>query len=198
MKLHIDESVPPVAVPYSASSSIHHEKLIIEEIKVLDALDLVEPPKGPTPWVNRNVMAWKPGGYRFCQDMRAANKAIKRTRHILPTVDDILAKVSGAKWFSVLDMNSAFNQLELEEASRYITVFPTPLGLRQWKVLFFGVNCASEIFHNAIGEVLRDLPGVLHAIDDICVFGKTREEHDANYARLMRRLEEINLTTQQK
>ena len=198
VKLHIDESVPPVAVPYSASSSIHHEKLIIEEIKVLDALDLVEPPKGPTPWVNRNVMAWKPGGYRFCQDMRAANKAIKRTRHILPTVDDILAKVSGAKWFSVLDMNSAFNQLELEEASRYITVFPTPLGLRQWKVLFFGVNCASEIFHNAIGEVLRDLPGVLHAIDDICVFGKTREEHDANYARLMRRLEEINLTTQQK
>jgi len=198
VKLHIDKSVPPVAVPYSAGSSIHFEKLIIEEVKVLDALDLTEPVKGPTPWVNRAVVAWKPGGYRYCLDMRAANKAIRRTRHILPTIDDILARVAGAQWFSVLDMNSAFHQLELDEDSRYITVFSTPIGLRQWKVLFFGVNCASEVFHNVIGMELRGLPGVIHAIDDICVFGKTLEEHDANFDGLMQRLKKINLTTQQK
>lgn len=40
-------------------------------------------------------------------DMRCANKAIKRERHIIPTTDDILQATQGAKWFTKMDMNSA-------------------------------------------------------------------------------------------
>lgn len=37
--------------------------------------------------------------------MRQANKAIKRERHITPTLDDIIAELSGATVFSKYDMN---------------------------------------------------------------------------------------------
>ena len=198
IKLHIDKSVPPVAVPYRVNSSIHLEQKFIEEVKTLDALGLTEPPSGPTDWVNMAVMALKPNGdYRLALDMRNANKAIKRVRYNLPTVDDILHRISGSTWFSILDLNSAFHQLELDESCRYITVFSTPLGPRQMTRLFFGVNCATEIFHNAIANGVGDCPGVIVAIDDLCVHGKTLEEHDNNLLRLQQRLDELNLTVQE-
>jgi hypothetical protein len=66
----------------------------------------------------------------------------------------------------------------LDESSRYITVFNTPIGLKQWKVLFFGLKIASEAFHNALRNALRDLEGVLNAIDDILVYAPTKALHD--------------------
>ena len=102
-------------------------------------------------------MALKPNGdYQLALDMRNANKAIKRVRFNLRSVDDILHQVSGATWFSVLDLNSAFHQLELDESCRYITVFTTPLGPRQMTRLLFGVNCATEIFPHEIENGVGD------------------------------------------
>ena len=197
VKLHIDKSIPPVAVPYRVNSSVHLEQKFIEE--TYDALGLTEPPAGPTEWLSVAVMALKPNGdYRLALDMRNANKAIKRVRFNLPSVDDILHRVSGATWFSVLDLNSAFHQLELDESCRYITFFSTPLGPRQMTRLFFGVNCATEIFHHEIENGVGDCPGVIVAIDDLCVHGKTLEEHDNNLLNLERRLKELNLTIQEE
>ncbi|KAK9739756.1 hypothetical protein QE152_g8714 [Popillia japonica] len=41
---------------------------------------------------------------RICVDMRAANKAIKRTRNIAPTTDDIIAQLNGSTVFSKIDV----------------------------------------------------------------------------------------------
>ena len=51
----------------------------------------------------------KPNGQiRLCLDSRDLNKAIKRHHHPMPTVDEILAKLGGAKLFSKLDASSAY------------------------------------------------------------------------------------------
>ena len=55
--------------------------------------------------------------------MRAANRAIKRVRHPIPTVDDAALDLNGAKVFSKLDLSQAFHQLELSPQSRNITTF---------------------------------------------------------------------------
>ena len=57
----------------------------------------------------------KPDEIRICVDMRMPNKANKRTRHIMPTVDDILMRLNEATVFSKLDLNSGYHQLELDE-----------------------------------------------------------------------------------
>ena len=50
--------------------------------------------------------------------MTQANKAIKRVRHVIPTLDELRYDLNVAKVFSKLDLNKGFFQLELDEESR--------------------------------------------------------------------------------
>lgn len=103
--------------------------------------------------------------------MKEPNKAIKRERHITPTLEDILADLNGAVMFSVLDLNHGYYQLELHKSSRFITTFSTHLGLRRYKRLFFGVNSASEVFQDQIRQTPTGLEGVINASNAILVWG---------------------------
>ena len=198
IKLHIDTAVRPVAQPHRRISHPFRELAeaqIYEHIKA----DVIEPAVGPTPWINNLLFVKKPppapeNSYRICIDMREANRAILRERHLIPTIDDLLAVVSEAKWFSVIDLNQAFHQLELHPDSRYITTFSTHIGLFRYKRLFFGLNAAPEIFHNVLRVLIAHLRGVLNSSDDILVFGPTKKEHDENLAALMQLLKERNVT----
>ena len=53
--------------------------------------------------------------------MRAANKAIKRERHSTPTLTELVNILNGSVDYSKVDLNQAYNQLEIAEESRYIT-----------------------------------------------------------------------------
>ena len=112
----------------------------------------------------------------------------------MPTMDDIINDLNGAKVFSKLDLNHGYHQLEIHPDSRHITTFSTHVGLRRYKRLSFGINAASEIFQNAIQQVLSGIHGVRNISDDIIVFGRTVQEHDNRLEQVMARLKEYNLT----
>ena len=119
------------------------------KIKELEDADIIEKIEGPTPWVSQIVVVPKPkdpSSIRMCIDMREANKAIMRERHITPTLDDILCDLNEAKIFSKLDLNQGYHQIELHPESRYVTTFSTHLGLRRFKRLNFGISSAAEMF----------------------------------------------------
>ena len=123
-------------------------------------MDVIEKVEGPTPWVSNLVVASKPNNpkdIRLCVDMRKANQAIKRERHVTPTIDDIILELNGSTMFSKVDLNKGFHQLVLSEESRNMTTFPTHVGLRRYKRLNFGVSCAPEIFQNEIRQALEGL-----------------------------------------
>ena len=82
---------------------------------------------------------------RLCVDMRLANQAIKRERHPMPTLDELIEDMNSASMFSTLDLTAGYHQFVRDEASRYVTAFSTHVGLRRYKRLMFGVNAASEI-----------------------------------------------------
>ncbi|PFX34364.1 Retrovirus-related Pol polyprotein from transposon opus [Stylophora pistillata] len=54
----------------------------------------------------------------------------------------------------------------------------------------FGINAASEIFQNAIKEILTGLPGCQNISDDIVVYGKTQKKHDENLRGVLERLQQ--------
>lgn len=195
VRLHIDESVPPVAQS-SRRVPFHVRKDLEEQIRKDEESGVIEKPTGPTPWVSNVVVVPKKdtGRVRVCVDMRQANKAILRVRHIQPTVNEIIHDLNGATVFSKLDLNQGYNQLELAPESRYITTFTTHLGLRQFTRLSFGVSSAAEIFQNAISEALSGINGVLNISDDILVYGKTQKEHDDSLEKTFQRLREKGLT----
>ena len=190
IKLHIDPDVKPKQQPHRCIP-FHVRKDVETELKRLEELDIIEPVTGPTPWMSPIVVVPKSSGQvRICVDMREENKAVKREKHLMPTIDDLLADLNGATVFSKLDVSSGYHQLELAPESHHITTFSTHVGLQRYKRLMFGINAASEIFQNAIEEILTGLPGCKNISDNIILFRKTHREHDENLRGVLQRLQQ--------
>ena len=96
-----------------------------EKVKQLEKEGTIEDvTEEPTSCLNPLVIVPKgEHNIRICVDMRAANKAIARTRYPTPTVDDLFVKLKDSKFFPKLDMVPAFRQIELDQDSRFITAF---------------------------------------------------------------------------
>ena len=192
VKLHIDPEIQPKQQSHRRIP-FHIRKDVEKELQRLEDLDVIERVEGPTPWVSPIVVVpKKTGEIRLCVDMREANKAVKREKHLMPTLDELITDLNGATVFSTLDLTSGYHQLELEPESRHITTFSTHVGLRRYKRLMFGINAASEIFQNSIAELLTGLPGCNNISDDIIVYGRDVREHDENLNRVLTRLREHN------
>ena len=167
------------------------------ELEKLLEHDIIERVNIATPWVNPIVTPPKPNNpeeIRLCVDMRQANEAIVRERHPIPTIEDVLHQVNGAKVFSKLDLIKGYHQLTLDEESRPITTFVTHKGLFRYKRLSFGINTESEIFQNEIQKLLVDIPGAVNISDDVIIYSKTNEEHDQILELVLERFRERNLT----
>eukprot|EP00794_Sanderia_malayensis_P000683 gene683-biopygen1108 len=195
VKLNVDENVPPVSQP-QRRIPFHIRKKVEEAVKDLESQGIIErvPDSQPTPWVSAIVaVPKKDGNVRICVDMRAANTAIKRVRHLIPTVEDVSLELNGAKFFSKLDLSQAYHQLELHPDSRYITTFSTHIGLYRYTRLNFGTNASAEIFQNTLQQHLQGLDGVKNIADDIIVYASTREQHDNALRQCLKRLSEKGL-----
>ena len=175
--LHVDPQCEPVAQPVRRIPFGYKDK-ITQLLERLVAKDIIEPVEGVgSRWVSPIVIVPKSNGeVRMCIDMRQANKAIVRERHPIPTVQEMLVEMNGAKVFSKLDLRQGFFQCELEPGSRDVTTFVTHMGLFRMKRLSMGVTSAPECFQYAIQKVLNGLAGVLNMADDIVVFGRDAQE----------------------
>ena len=193
-KLHVDESVQPIAQKLRASPFGLREK-IEQKLEELVNHDIIEPVEGPTPWVSPVVIVPKPSGdIRLCVDMRRANQAIVRKHHPIPTVDDVLYQLNGSTVFSKLDLRWGFHQIELEEQSRKITTFITHKGLFRYKRLMFGISSAPELYQHTIQQVLEGCEGAYNIHDDIIIHVRTVEEHDVRLRKTFERIQEKGLT----
>ena len=193
LKLNIDESVkpviqPPRRVPFSARAMVE------KKLKELEEQDIIEKVDEPTVWLSPVHIVKQSDKVRMVVDMSIANKAIMRNRRVLPTPEEVFCELDGAQFFSKIDLNSAYHQIELHPESRYITTFATHVGNYRHKTLFFGCNAASDEFDRCVQGKLVGLRGVKCIADDILVFGKTIEEHDSNLEALLMRLLEAGLT----
>ena len=103
------------------------------------------------------------------------------TPWVSPTV--VVAKKDGR-----LDLSQAYHQLELEEASRYITTFSTRVSLFRYKRLNYGANAVAEIFQFILQQQLQGLSGVKNTADDVILYRQTREEQDMNLDKCLQRL----------
>ncbi|GFN83090.1 Zinc knuckle domain containing protein [Plakobranchus ocellatus] len=166
-----------------------------------EEMGVIEKATGPTPWVSPLVIVPKPKNpdeIRVFVDMRAPNTAIRREKHNTPTLNELSITLADAKYFIKIDLNQGYNQLELNEESRYITTFATHRGLYRYKRLNFGVNNAAEIFQEVIRQTLNGLSGVINVSDDILVYGKSKEVHNQNLRKVLERLRSKNLTLNKK
>ncbi|CAF1025218.1 unnamed protein product, partial [Brachionus calyciflorus] len=200
LKLHIDETVKPVQAK-PRHKPFHLREAIDKQIQSKLEQDLIEEVVGePTDWLSETVVTAKKGTseIRICTDMKAANKAIKRERYEMPNAEDIIYKTNGMKVFSLVDLISAFEQIELHPKSRYISRFRTHKGIFQNKRLFFGISAAPEIFHQILSKILEGIVNCQNAIDDILIMTVDESENYDVVNKVLQILLEHGLTVNPK
>ena len=168
LKIPIDAEVQPVAQPITRVP-YHLRAKLTNKLKELVELDIIEKVSGPSTWVSPVEVAPKPTG-----DIN--NMAVKRERYPIPTIDEVLQDLNQSKFFSKLDLFSAYHQIELAPESRDITTFGTHDGLYRYKWLMFGISCAPEMYQKVVREVLQDCEGAHNILDDVIVHGQSAEQ----------------------
>ena len=191
--LETDPTVTPVISP-SARIPLAMKNKVKDELDRLEKADIITKVDEPTSWCSRMLVATKKSGkLRVCIDPRPLNKALKRERYPIPTMDDILPQLTKSKFFSKLDLSNAYWHVRLDEDSSKLTTFQTPYGRYRWKRLPFGTSVSSEIFQKRLDQALEGLEGVIGVSDDIIVHGETEEEHDRNLMNLLKLCRKIGL-----
>jgi transposase InsO family protein len=190
-ELKPQESAGNKAFPAVPDVLIHFEARLEE----MQKQDIIEDVLKPARWVSG--MSLVPKGeedFRLVVNMKGPNRAITRMFYRLPTIDDMRVKLAGAKFFSKLDISSAFYHLVLDEESRELTTFQTETGLKRFKRLMFGVNCAPELFQQIMETKLKGIEGVIIFIDDVLIFAHSLDELRNRSEQVIAALERNNLT----
>ena len=68
--------------------------------------------------------------------------------------------------------------------------FNTPVRRYRFTRLAFGMNSAQDVFQKEVDQTYEGLVGVDEVVDDILVYGKDREDHDAKLEAVLRRTRE--------
>ena len=152
-------------------------------------------------WVSPPVFVPKGGNVndiRICLDMRRVNEAIQRSRHPIPTIDELLMDMNGSTVVSKLDLKWGFHQIELAPESRDIITFVTHKGLYRYKRRLFGVSSAPEEYQPILQQVLQGCEGTKVIADDIIVFARDVKEHRRRLEKVLETLCKRNLTLNSK
>ncbi len=104
-----------------------------------------------------------------------------------------MAQFANAKYFSKLDASSGFWQLKLNDASSKLCSFNTPYGRYCFLRLPFGIASAPEVYHKTVYMIYEHMDGVDTSMDDIIVWGASKEEHDARLRRVLEATRSANL-----
>lgn len=121
----------------------------------------------------------KDGSNRVCVDYRKLNGMVLKDAFPIPVVDDVLAKLQAAQWFSVMDLENGFFHVPIQEESKKYTAFVTKKGLYEFNRTPFGFCNSPAVFIRFVNYVFQPLinENVLQLyMDDIIVHGKTAEE----------------------
>ena len=131
---------------------------MLQEIKqhLSEMLDRGVIRESSSPWSSPLVFARKASGaLRLCLDLRAINKRTIKDAYYLPRINETLDSLSGSKFFSCLDLEAGYWQIEIEEEHKQRTAFSAaPLGFFEYNRMPFGATNGPAIFQRLMEECL--------------------------------------------
>lgn len=126
---------------------------------------------------------------RLCIDFRDLNKIVIPQAQPFPLIEDLMEKTRNCKFYTTLDINSAFWAIPLRIEDRMKTGFVTQEGHFQWTCLPFGLKTSPAIFQRILSNILRKYnltDFTVNYIDDILVFSENFYDHINHLQQLLR------------
>ncbi|XP_058456358.1 uncharacterized protein LOC131433780 [Malaya genurostris] len=194
VKFSVNRATPPEKNAYYNVPAAYREGAR-QRLEEMEARGIIERVHSAPEWISG--MSAVPKGkndFRLVVNMRSPNKAIKREYFRLPLLEEMKIKLHGSRYFTKLDLNSAYYHLEIAKESRDLTTFLTENGMYRFTRLMFGVNCAPEIFQREMCRILEGIDNVIVYIDDILIFADTLEALRSTTEKVLKVLRNNNLS----
>ena len=208
VKMDIDtgDSPPVSSRPYTLP--LKHYKWVQREIESLERAGVIT--KSMSKWASPIVIVPKksaprePPKRRLCVDFRKVNELQQevitagKTKgqisiHPLPKIDEIYAKLKGAKVFSTIDLRSGYHHIALGKSSRAKTAFVMPFGKYEFLMVPFGLAQAPAYFQLLMNKVLKGLKFAITYLDDIIIFSQYELQHLEHLEIVFSHLQEAGL-----
>jgi hypothetical protein len=185
-------STPPTKAPYRMSPIELDE--LKRQLAELISKGFIQPSKSPfgAPVL---FVKKKDGSRRLCVDYRALNKITIKNKYPLPRVDELLDRLTGAKFFSKIDLRSGYHQVRIAEGDASKTAFRTRYGHFEFLVLPFGLTNAPATFMQLMQDVFREYLDdfVIVFLDDILIYSRSEKEHVVHVRKVLQKLREHKL-----
>ena len=194
MEIDMGDSLPIAQNPYTLS--LKHHEWVRKEIETQENGGVIE--RSLSPWASPVIVVPKksapdePPRRCLCMDYRKVNslqQEVKRTDrgtgclslYPLPKIDEMFAKLNGAKSFSTIDLRSR-------------SAFLVPMGKWEFKWTPFGLSQAPAYFQLLIDKVLMGCcKFAMGYLDDIIIFSNNEIEHLRHIEEIFTRLERFGL-----
>lgn len=195
--LEYDIAMKDDAVVKSTPFPLLGEKLSFmrEHVDKLEKEGVIEPSVSPfaSPVFLVNREGRKP---RMVVDYRKLNNHVSVEGTPVPNLHESFHHFTGANFFTVLDLNSAYHQIPLSERSKKYTAICLPWRLYQFKVIPFGLATGGLVLTRLLDEILHDLKFkcVFNYLDDLVIYSPTFESHLNHLEEVLTRLGRAGLT----
>ena len=172
--IKLTKEAPIKLKPYPIPHSKYEQTR--EEMKRLLELDVIQPstscysfPAFPIYKKNNKI--------RLVIDYRRLNAITHKEPCSLENTFFSIQRTTGAKWYTALDLNMGYYQIEVEPSDRHKTAFQIAGSQYEFKRMPFGLSNAPATFQKAISTLMSDLKYVLVYLDDILIFSEDEKTH---------------------
>ena len=198
MDIDTGDSLPISSRPYTLP--LKHYEWVQREIESLERAGVITKSMSKTSTivvVLKKSAPREPLKRRLCVDFRKVNKlqqevitAGKTKRqisiHPLPKIDEMYAKLKGAKVFSTIDLRSGYHHIALGKSS-------TPFGKYEFLMVPFGLAQTPAYFQLLMNKVLKGLKFAMTYLNDIIIFSQNELQHLEHLEIVFSHLQEAGL-----
>jgi hypothetical protein len=192
-KINLIENAQPRRLrPYRIPDKLKAE--VNRQLESLEAQGKIR--KSNSPFAHPVVCVMKPSGdVRLCVDLRLVNSMTIDDRYPMPRVEDLLSRVSNAKWITKLDAVQSYHQIPLSPEDCYKTAFVTEEKMMEFVYMPFGAKTASQTYMRMMDKLLE--PHKTYAcayIDDAPVYSNSWSDRMVHLRNVFISVRESGLT----